>query len=119
MTKYTTNQQFWLYWCFCIPIRLLQPYLAYKGYGEYLRYATGFMSVAFLYRFIMEERKKRKGIKMDSGAFGSPPFWHYSRLLYAFTYGLYTINYKHPEAYKILLFQIVIGAMTQLCHHYC
>ena len=73
---------------FCIPVRLLMAYIAkhiHPKYLPYLGWIGVFISIAFLYQFLMPPLRSK-------GVFGEPIWWRPYRPIHSFWFFLFAIS---------------------------
>ncbi len=102
----------------CIGIRTLFVFSAKninRDYLPYMGYIAALISFGLAYIFITNS--KGKGTK---GAFGGEVWWYNLRPIHAINYAIFAhmaIN-KSPNAWIVLLIDVVIGLIAHLYYHH-
>lgn len=104
------NTRIKLFFLVCLPARIGIVLLAYYIPLKYLQlmgYITLIASIRFTYLF----KNYKKG---DKGGFGGNLWWNDMRLFHSITYLIFSIMAirKNNKAYMILIFDIIIGALS-------
>ena len=108
------QKRFILFLLGCIPIRFLIVYIVKNIPNKYLPLTapiTLIMGLGFFYNFFI---KKEKG-----ATFKQVAWWNNLRPIHGLLYILYSYYAykKNPNAYKILLIDVIFGLLSFLIYH--
>jgi hypothetical protein len=117
MNMNAMQKRFLLFLGGCIPARLFLVFLAKKTplpFLPYLGYLALLPAFGFLYLFFTG--KRQTGLETQ----GAPIWWAHFRLLHGLNYLLFFFLavQRIARAYQILLFDVVLGLILFLIHHF-
>ena len=110
------QKRFTLFLLGCIPVRFLFVYIAKNIPINYLPLTapiTLIMGLGFLYFFFTGKEK--------GATFNQVAWWHYLRPIHGLLYILYSYYAykKNSDAYKILLFDVILGLfLIKICKYF-
>ena len=111
------QKRFLLFLGGCIPARLLLVFLAKKTPLPFLPY-LGYLALlpAFGFFYLFFTGKRQTGAETQ----GAPIWWAHFRLLHGLNYLLFALLavQRIAKAYQILLFDVVLGLILFLIHHF-
>ena len=108
------QKRFTLFLLGCIPVRFLFVYIAKNIPINYLPLTapiTLIMGLGFLFVFFAGKEK--------GATFNQVAWWHYLRPIHGLLYILYSYYAykKNSDAYKILLFDVILGLLSFFIYH--
>jgi hypothetical protein len=111
------QKRFILFLFGCIPARLGLALLAKNISNQYLNY-LGYLTlpVSFGFLYLYFSGKRQIGLETQ----GAPIWWSQFRIFHGLMYLLFSIYaiQKKSNAYKIIIYDTIIGLILFLMHHY-
>ena len=111
----TLQKRFLTFLLLCIPVRIGFVFIAKsvdKKYLPYLGYIGIIIGLGFMYNFIFTKKR--------GGTFNQIAWWNDLRPVHSIFYLIfaYLALSKNKEAYVPLLYDVIIGFISFISHHY-